>query len=233
MGLIERMSTLFHSKVNKILDKFEDPRETLDYSYTKQLELLQRVKTGVVEVAAAKKRLESQKSKLETNVANLDSSAKEAVKMSREDLARIALERKIQTLNQLSDLSQQINGLDKEQKKLEAAVQNLSLKIDAFRSQKEVIKAQYSSAEAQVKVTEAVSGISEEMGDVGFTIDRATQKTEEMQARASALDELVEKGTIQDLTTAGKDEIGRELDKIRSKGQVEQELESLKKEVGK
>lgn len=63
MGLIDRMSTVIKAKVNKILKKFEDPRETLDYSYEKQLELLQNVKRGVAEVTTAKKRLELQKSR--------------------------------------------------------------------------------------------------------------------------------------------------------------------------
>ncbi len=233
MGLIGRMTTVVKAKVSKVLDRFEDPRETLDYSYEKQLELLQKVKMGVVEVATAKKRLESQKAQLEQNVEKLNSQAKEAVQLGREDLARIALERKTQKLNEINNLSQQVEGLGKEQEKLEAAVQRLSVKVDSFKTQKELIKAQYSSAEAQVKITEAVSGISEEMSDVSLAAERAKQKTEDMQARASALDELVEKGTIQDLTTAGQDEIDRELEKMTSKTQVDQELESLKKELGK
>ena len=233
MGLIDRTSTIIKSKINKILGKFEDPRETLDYSYERQLGLLQDVKRGVAEVTTAKKRLELQKVKLEQNITKLDEQAREAVKAGREDLARIALERKSISQNELANLTQQIADVAKQQEKLMATEKSLSAKIETFRSTKETIKAQYSAAEAQVKITESVSGISEEMSDVGMAVQRAQDKTEEMKARASALDELVEAGTLEDVTGGTKDDIERELSKIRSKGEVDAQLDALKKEVGK
>ncbi|MCX9011306.1 MAG: PspA/IM30 family protein [Candidatus Methanoperedens sp.] len=233
MGLIERTSTIIKAKINKILGKFEDPRETLDYSYEKQLELLQNVKRGVAEVTTAKKRLELQKMKLEQNIAKLDEQAREAIKAGREDLARIALERKSASQAEIASLTQQIADVAKQQEKLMATEKSLSAKIESFRSTKETIKAQYGAAEAQVKITEAVSGISEEMSDVGLAVQRAQDKTEEMKARASALDELVEAGTLEDVTGGTKDDIDRELSKIKSKGKVDEQLEALKKEMGK
>ncbi len=233
MGLIERTSTIIKSKINKILGKFEDPRETLDYSYEKQLELLQNVKRGVAEVTTSKKRLELQKVKLEQNVQKLDEQSREAVKAGREDLARIALERKSTSQAEIVSLNQQIADIANQQEKLVATEKRLSTKIETFRSTKETIKAQYSAAEAQVKVTEAVSGIGEEMSDVGLAVQRAQDKTETMKARASALDELVEAGTLEDVTGGTKDDIDRELSKIKSKGEVDAQLEALKKEMGK
>jgi len=159
MGLIDRTSTIIKSKINKILGKFEDPRETLDYSYEKQLELLQNVKRGVAEVTTAKKRLELQKVKLEQNIQKLDEQARGALKAGREDLARIALERKTTSQAEIDSLVKQIADIGKEQEKLVATEKSLSAKIETFRSTKETIKAQYSAAEAQVKITESVSGI--------------------------------------------------------------------------
>src|SRR3990172_4255615 len=233
MGLIDRTSTIIKAKINKILGKFEDPRETLDYSYEKQLELLQNVKRGVAEVTTSKKRLELQKLKLEENVKKLDDQSREAVKAGREDLARVALERKSTSQGEITSLTQQIADIYKEQEKLMLTEKRLSAKIESFRSTKETIKAQYSAAEAQVKVTEAVSGISEEMSDVGMAVQRAQDKTEEMKARSSALDELVEAGTLEDVTGGTKDDIDRELSKIKSRSDVDAQLESLKKEMGK
>ena len=233
MGLIDRTSTIIKSKINKILGKFEDPRETLDYSYEKQLTLLQNVKRGVAEVTTARKRLELQKVKLEQNITKLDEQAREALKAGREDLARIALERKSTSQAEIENLSKQIADISKEQEKLMATEKSLSTKIETFRSTKETIKAQYSAAEAQVKITESVSGISEEMSDVGLAVQRAQDKTEDMKARASALDELVEAGTLEDVTGGTKDDIDRELSKIKSKGEVDEQLEALKKEMGK
>lgn len=230
MGMLGRMSTVIKSKVNKILNRFEDPRETLDYSYEMQVESLHKVKRGVADVTTSKKRLELQKAKLEQNITKLTAQAKEAVRIGREDLAKLALERKQQLLIELEGLDQQIGELQKEQDKLTAIEKRLSLQVEAFRTKKETIKAQYSAAEAQVKVNEAVSGISEEMSDVGLAIQRAEEKTETMKARAAALDELQEIGTLEDLV-GSKDRLQRELESVRVGSKADAELEKLKQEV--
>ena len=233
MGLIDRMSTVVKAKMNKLMDKYEDPRETLDYSYEKQLELLQNVKRGVAEVTTSKKRLELQKVKLERNIQKLDGQAHEAIKAGREDLARIALERKTQSQSEIESLNLQIADIQKEQDKLMVTEKRLGAKIETFRSTKETIKAQYSAAEAQVKITESVSGISEEMSDVGLAMQRAQNKTEDMKARSAALDELVEAGTLDDVMGGSQDDIERELSKIKAKSEVDTQLEALKQEMGK
>ena len=231
MGLLNRMSTVVRAKMNTVMDRVEDPNETLDYSYQKQLELLQNVKRGVAEVTTSKKRLELQKAKLAQKMDQLDSQAREAIKSDREDLARQALERKSALSVQAQSLDQQIADLGQEQAKLEATEGRLSAKVESFRVKKETIKAQYSAAEAQVKVTESLTGISEEMADVGLSVQRSEDKIETMKARSLALDELVEKGTLEDFT--GSDDIERELAKIQAKSSVESDLDRLKAEEGK
>jgi len=228
--MLERMSTVVKSKVNKLLNKFEDPRETLDYSYQMQVKALQKVKRGVADVTTSKKRLELQKAKLEQNIKKLTDQAKEALRLGREDLAKLALERKKQLELELVSLNQQILELQKEEEKLVATEKRLASKVESFRTKKETIKAQYSAAEAQVKINETISGISEEMSDVGLAIQRAEEKTEHMKARAAALDELQEIGTLEDLA-GNKDQIERELEKVRVRGEVDVELEKLKQEV--
>jgi phage shock protein A len=226
------MGTIIKAKMSKVIDGMEDPRETLDYSYEKQLELLQNVKRGVAEVTTSKTRLQMQKAKLVQNSDKLEAQAREAVKADREDLARLALERKNAITSQIAGLDQEIATLEAEQEKLVAAEKRLSTKIEIFRSRKETIKAQYSAAEAQVRISESVSGLGEEMADVGMSIERAESKTETMKARSAALDELIEKGTLVDFTASG-DDIGRELDSISEKGKIESELARLKSEAGK
>jgi len=232
MGLLNRMETVIKAKMDKLIGKMEDPRETLDYSYEKQLELLQNVKRGVAEVATSKKRLQLQRAKVLQNSEKLDAQARDAIKANREDLARLALERKAALTSQVSNLDREIATLEVEQEKLVEAEKRLSTKIEVFRTKKETIKAQYSAAEAQVKISESVSGISEEMADIGTSIERAENKTEEMKARASALDELIEQGTLTDITRSG-DDIDRELAKIGQTSSVDAELTKLMAEVKK
>jgi phage shock protein A len=232
MGLFARMETVVKSKMNKILNRMEDPRETLDYSYEKQLELLQNVKRGVVEVTTSKRRLQLQREKLMLNINKLEVQAKDAVSVNREDLARQALERKAALVQQVDGIDTEIVELVKQEEKLIAAEKRLSTKVEIFRTRKESIKAQYSAAEAQVKINESITGISEEMADVGLALERAENKTEDMKARANAIDDLMESGTLQDLT-GSKDDIDRELAKISAQSNIESELARLKAEAGK
>src|SRR5436853_4077868 len=191
-GLMQRASLVAKSKLSKLLDRAENPNETLDYSYEQQLQLLQNVKRGVADVVTAKKRLELQTSQLEQSIVKLETQARQALGAGREDLARQALERKSAVQQQLQGLDSQIQRREQQQEKPVTSERQLQAKIEAFRSEKEVIKAQYSAAEASVRIGEAATGIGEQMADTGLAIQRAKDKTEQMQARAAAVDELVD-----------------------------------------
>jgi phage shock protein A len=227
-GIFERLRLIFSSKANKVLDKYEDPRETLDYSYQKQLELLQKVRRGVADVATSRKRVELQASQLGAQMDKLTAAAQQALAQNREDLAREALTRKSGLQAQLADLKTQHDQLAAEEEKLVRASTQLQAKVDAFRTKKETIKATYSAAEAQTRVNEAFTGLSDEMGDVGAAIQRAEDKTQQMQARASAVDELLASGALNDPTMSPGDDITRELESMASSASVEAELATMK-----
>jgi phage shock protein A len=231
MGLMQRFSYIFKSKASKALDKYEDPRETLDYSYEKQLELLQKMRRGVADVATSRKRIELQAQQLQSAAAKLEGQAKQALAQNREDLAREALARRSGIATQLQDLQVQHDQLKAEEAKLVDASRRLQTKVEAFRTRKETIKASYTAAEAQTKIGEAVSGISEEMGDVGVAMQRAEDKVAQMQARSGALDELMASGGLDDLS-AGGDRLQAELNRADDDSQVELELARLKGELG-
>jgi phage shock protein A len=233
-GLIGRISTLIKAKISKLLDRAENPAETLDYAYERQLEDLQNVKKGIADVVTAKKRLQIQESQLNLQTEKLDGQAREAMAAGREDLARAALERKQLIIGEVGSLDQQVTELESEQEKLTAAEQQLRTKIEAFRSKKEVIKAQYSAAEAQVRISEAATGVGDEMADVGLAMQRALDKTEHMKARASAVEELQAAGTFEDLTALGppQDDIDRQLEQLGTKSAVDNEFTKLKAELG-
>ena len=233
-GLGGRMSTVMKAKISKLLDRAEDPAETLDYGYQKQVELLQNVKKGIADVTTSKKRLQMQSQKIEQSVVKLDTQARQALAQGREDLARAALERKTVAQTELKSLDSQIEQLASQQEQLTANEKKLRAKIEAFRTKKEVIKAQYSAAEAQVKISEAANGVGEEMADLGHASQRAEDKTEEMRARAGAVEELEAAGTFDDLSQlgGGQDDIDRELAQLGASGQVDDELAAMKAELG-
>jgi len=233
-GTSGRFTTIVKAKISKMLDRAEDPGETLDYSYQKQLELLQNVKKGVAEVVTAKKRLQMQADKLQQQVVKLDTQARQALAAGKDDLARTALERKTLAQTEMQGLDTQVAELEAQQQKLIDSEQKLRTKIEAFRTKKEVVKAQYSAAEAQVQISSAATGVGEEMADVGLAMQRALDKTEDMKARANAVEELEAAGTFEDITALGpgQDDIDRQLHELTSQSQVDDELAKMKAELG-
>jgi phage shock protein A len=233
-GLTGRMSTVVKAKVSKLLDKAEDPGETLDYSYQKQVEQLQNVKKGIADVVTAKKRLQMQESTLKQQLVKLDTQARQAVSAGQEELAKAALERKNVAQTELQGLDTQVAELEDQQQKLTDSEQKLRAKIEAFRTKKEVIKAQYSAAEAQVRISEAATGVGEQMADVGLAMQRAVDKTENMKARADAVQELESAGAFEDITQLGpgEDDIDRQLKALSSSSAVDDELAKMKAEIG-
>jgi phage shock protein A len=222
-GLSGRMSVIVKSKISKLLDRAEDPSETLEYSYQKQVELLQNVKKGIADVVTSKKRLQLQEDQLKAQVVKLDTQARQALAAGQENVAQ----------TELQSLDSQIAELEQQQEQMTASEQKLRTKIEQFRSKKEVIKAQYSAAEAQVRISEAATGVGEEMADVGLAMQRALDKTENMKARAGAVQELEAAGTFDDLTAlgSGDDDIDRQLKQLSSTSEVDADLEKMKAEL--
>jgi phage shock protein A len=229
-GVWQRTKNIFQAKANKVLDRAEDPRETLDLSYEKQLDSLQKVRRSVADVATARKRIELQASQLQKQADKLQDQAKQALGISNEDLAREALSRRAAIGEQLADLKTQHEQVAQQQESLIATQQRLQTQIEQFRTKKETLKASYTAAEAQTKIGEAVSGISTSMGDAGAAMQRAQDKIASMQARAGAMDELLASGALTDLTTPVTD-IQAELDKVQAGTQVDRELAALKAQL--
>jgi phage shock protein A len=230
-GTFQRFLDIFRSKANKALDKMEDPRDTLDLSYERQVEQLTKVRRGVADVATARKRIELQAQGLQKQADKLQGQAKAALAQGNEDLAREALARRAALGEQLAELKTQHDQITEQEQKLIATSQTLQARVEQFRTQKETLKASYTAAEAQTKVGEAVSGISTSSKDAGATMQRAQDKIASMQARAGAIDELLASGALEDLSTP-VDDIQKELDKVSSTNQVDNELAALKAELG-
>ena len=231
MGIARRLALLFRVKANKALDRAEDPREVLDYSYQRQTEMLAKVRRGLADVATSRKRVELQAGQLQQSADRLQAQATQAVRVGQDDLAREALTRRAAVLAQAQQLQPQRDALKTEEDKLTLAQQRLQAKVEAFRTRKETIKATYTAAEAQTRINEAVSGISEEIGDVGLAMQRAEDKTAQMQSRAQALDELMASGALEDasLPIGRRDDIQAALDAATGPGtDIDRELAQLK-----
>ena len=230
MSFISRLKAIFGSKANQTLEQLEDPKASLDYSLTRLQASLRQIGESLVEVATARRNLETQRGQLEAAVARYEGQARDALAADREDLAKRALERKAAGRERLDGLNANIATLDAQVESLKASQATLRHKIDLFQGKKEELKALYDSSRAQLQVKEAVSGISKDLADVGHAIERAEARIARMQARVEAIDELVAVGALEDALEPG-DDIDRELARISRETAVEQELARLKAEV--
>jgi phage shock protein A len=227
---MSRFTNYIKTVMSSFLDRAEDPGQTLDYSYQKQLEQLQALRRSIADVVTSEKRLELQEAQIHAQIDKLDGQARQALSMNREDLARMALERKQGLQAQLATFDQQIEQLKAQQQKFVEMEQRLATRVEQFRTQKEMVKAQYNAAQAQVKIQEAATGISEEMSDVNMAVERAQDKVLQMQARANALDQLTESGTLPEIG-APSDPIDRQLAAMSSQSSVDTELAALKAQL--
>jgi phage shock protein A len=231
VGVLSRFSTYIKSVMSSFLDRAEDPGMTLDYSYQKQLEQLQNLRRSIADVVTNEKRLELQEAQIQQQMEKLDGQARQALTANREDLARLAVERKQGLQQQLGTFDTQIQQLKAQQAKFVEMEQRLSTRVESFRTQKEMVKAQYGAAQAQVHIQEAATGISEEMTDVNMAVQRAQDKVLQMQARASAMDELTQSGTLQEIGPGAQDSLDRQLSAISNQGEVDRQLAALKEQM--
>jgi phage shock protein A len=229
VGVFSRFTNYIKTVMSSFLDRAEDPGQTLDYSYQKQNEQLQNLRRSIADVVTSEKRLELQEAQINAQIEKLDGQARQALSVNREDLARLALERKQGLQGQLGTFDTQIAQLKDQQQKFVVMEQRLSARVEAFRTQKEMVKAQYGAAQAQVKIQEAATGISEEMSDVNMAVERAQDKVLQMQARANAMDELTQSGTLPEI--GGGDTLDRQLAQISSQSDVDSELATLKAQM--
>jgi len=232
-GLRGRLSSVMKAKTSAALDRAEDPAQTLDYSYEKQLELMASVKNGITEVAGSRQRLQNQQDSLREQVVKLDGQARHALAAGNEDLTRAALERKQSLSDEIGSIDARVADLEHQQEQLTESQRALQAKLEAFRTQKEVIKAQYSAAQAQVQMSEASTGVGGQMADVGQAAQRAIEKTEDMKARAGAMSELEQAGTFGDLTQigGGEDDVDRQLAQLSDDGAIDAQLAEMKAQL--
>lgn len=228
MGFFSRLGTFFRIRANAALDKAEDPGQVMDYSYSKQVEQLQNLKRAIVDVVTNEKRLEVQETQIQQQIDRLDQQAMQALQVNREDLARMALQRKETLVQQINGFEQQIAQLRAQEEKLVTMERTISVRVEAFRTQKEMVKAQYGAAQAQVKINEAVTGISQEMSEMNLAMQRAQDKVLSMQARANAMDALIEQGLI---GPGSNDPLERELRQISAQQNVEDQLRAMKQQL--
>jgi phage shock protein A len=230
MTLFQRAHDILQAKANKALDQAEKPDEMLDLSYEQMLDQITSVRRALVQIAASRKQLELQEQQLQHSADHLQDQAKAALSQGNEDLAKEALSRKAAAQAQVTEMDSQHEQLTEQEQKMEQTLDVLQKRVNEFRTKKEVLKAQYSAAQAESSVSADAAGISSGYADSGAALQRAQDKIAQMQARASATDELLQSGVLEDVG-GNTDDIQQELDEAGNAAQVDSELAALKAQI--
>jgi len=231
MGIWSRVRLLLNTEVSSALDQAEDPRQVLDYAYNQQQQLLITLRRGLVDVATSKQQLEHQARRLETRIPQLDDQARRAVEAGRDDLARVALERKRLALSEVEGLTKQIAEVESDKQRLADQERTLQVRVEQFRTHREVVSARYTAAEAEVRLKESLAGVSGELAELSMAVGRAEEKADRLQARARAIDSLVDLGSFPPI--GGGDFVEAELLRITVSKEIDDELAKIKSEVTK
>jgi phage shock protein A len=231
MTLFQRAHDILQAKANKALDAAEKPDEMLDLSYEQMLDHLTQVRRALVDLAASRKQIELQEEQLQHSVSHLQDQARAALSQGKDDLAKEALSRKAAAQAQIDAMESQREQLTEQEEKLEQTLDSLQKRVNNFRTQKEVMKAQYTAARAVSSVDESAAGISTTFSDSGAELQRAQDKIAAMQAHAGAVEELLQSGVLEDVggTT---DDIQKDLDEAGAAAEVDKEFAALKAEIG-
>ncbi|HEV2140672.1 MAG TPA: PspA/IM30 family protein [Candidatus Dormibacteraeota bacterium] len=229
MRLLDRLKVLLTTGASVALAPAPDPRVTHLTSHQKHRALLNQVIAAGKEVTAAKERLRAAADAVRAKLPAMEEQARQELRLGHEAMARLALQRRQVVARELETLERQLAEVEKEEAALSVIEQRLSGQIEAFAARQEVIKARFSAAEAQVRISEAMTGVSQDFADLTAALHRAEQTTEDMQARATAIDRLVQEGDLESISFGpGSDAIDARFQSLGADEDVQRQLDALK-----
>jgi len=231
MSLLNRCAKLFKQGADVFLTPAEDPRQGFSTPQNHQRNLLRQVKQALIETRAFSIQLGDRKSLLENRLSQLELKARQALQANREDLARLALHRRQAYCQEIEMLNQQIQETQREEERLQIVKSQLETQIETLQARQQVLNARYSAAEAQVRLNESLSGVSESFTDLGISLEEAEQRVELMQARAEAVNDLLEASVLEIPTFAEVDSFTQELNRFDDSQAIESQLAALKQEL--
>jgi phage shock protein A len=230
--MLKRLKLSLRAKLSRLLDRAEDPAEILDYSYELHVEQLYSMRRDIADLATAKKRLARLRDSRQDQFLKLHSGARAALQAGRDDLARQALERKRLVGQEIVGLNQQLSELEHQQSQMVARGREARARLERFRVAKDVTKAQYAAARAQLAISGAVAGFSSQLREAGLRIERTNHELEEINLKADVREELERTGVLTQVGS-GEDDIDRQLRQLGSRESVDDELSRMRGELNR
>lgn len=229
MSLWSRIKLIFKGKANSGLNKLEDPTQTLDLAYETMLEKLPDLRRAQRDAGSGRARLQLQMKTTQQSINKLGAQADTLVEQGNVDLAKEALTRKAAAQQMLNGLADQHQELVEQETHLANQVNDFQRRVEAFRTEKEAKKATYIASKAQVAIGDTLMGLGGDMDNAGVMLTRAQGQIEDMHAKASATNQMLESGTVPQVLTgsAAGDDIQAAIDSAAESSSVSTELAAL------
>ncbi|WP_434565225.1 PspA/IM30 family protein [Thermoanaerobacterium thermosaccharolyticum] len=230
MSLVKRISNIFKAKANDIVEKMEDPEDTLNYSLVEMRENLSKIKKSMLDVATLKKKLENELSDINIKISEYEKNAELALERGREDLAKASIQNKNDLIEKKTNLESQIKSIEEQLKNIEKSKEQMEDNLIKLQSKKEELITMKKVSDAQVMIKETLTGIVNDTTDLGERIRNAEEKIKEKYAKSQAIDYMVDAGMLDNILD-DEDKVEKELKEIEKQKRAEEEFEELKKRV--
>lgn len=229
-----RLTMVFRAIWNKMLGRTEDKyyRELLDLGYDEMVNMVGEVGTDLASVAQAEFRIRKLVSDAEQGATKWEQTAVQFLEKGKEDEAREALARKAQLAQQAEDLRVKLEQVAAKRQELEATKKQLDVEVANFQSTKEVMKAEHTAAKATAQIAETVTGIGGKAMNIGRTVGRLRESTEQLEARGEGIQALMSSGALKNALNPGQTPLDLSAAKMERDTQVEADLARLKKQLG-
>lgn len=227
MGILTRLYNLLRSNMNSWLDEVEDPEKLMNTMIEDLEKRKRQAKEQVATALADQKRLEAMIDKSHQETQRWEANAIKAVRNNNDDLARQALLEKKKHEQRMQELQQQHASHKQNTNALKEAYSALENKITEIKNKRNILIAKHRQAKTQQKIQETIQGLGSN-GTTMQTLESLEERIQDMEAKASAYQELHDETTGQSLEEAiqalgeGETEVDQELLEIKKRALLEQ-----------
>lgn len=222
MGIFNKLSTLIRSNLNDLIARAENPEKMLNQIILDMRDQLTKAKQEVAVAIADERKLKAQAEEEAKQSQDWERRAMLAVKEGRDDLAKQALQRQQEygeRAQQLYDTWQRQAG---ETDRLKESLRQLNAKIEEARRKKNLLVAKQKRAEAQKRIHETMTGLSDSSAFDAF--DRMAQRIEQNERLALASAEVTEE--------LGSDHLETEFKRLEIGDDADARLIEMKRKMG-
>src|ERR687895_930776 len=222
MGIFDRLSTMLRSNINDLISRAENPEKMLNQLIVDMKTQLAKAKQQVASAIADERKLQSDAEAMKKQAEDWERRAMLAVQEGRDDLAKQALGRYNEHLHGAQQLHETWLKHKAETEQLKLSLRQLNDKIEEAKRKKNILVARAKRAEAQQRIQETMSGLSDKSAFESF--ERMAEKIEATERKALAAAELNEEFS--------GDHLARQFEALEYKGSSDQQLLELKTKMG-